>query len=166
MEIRDLEAIRKTVETAKRRPPVADDSKFSAAKDAEVGLPAMVYTPEGKPAFWIVPFLMKDSACGFARVELSRKVSQIGIFGSGPEDRLSWIGATFFEKPPPEMLAEIQTRYSGMAMSKPVLSYDASPGKWAWRMEIRKEDKIKSIVFITPGGWYEQKSDKKVGWEG
>lgn len=167
MTTKDLETIREAIETARKRSPVADDTKFLALKDSEVGSPAMVYTPEGEPAFWLVPFLVKDSACGFARIELSHKISQIGIFGSSPEDHLSWINATFFEKPPPEILAEIRTRYLGLIISEPVLSYDKSPSKWAWRIEIRKGDKIESIIFITPGGWYERYPDKrKPEWEG
>lgn len=159
----DIEAIRKAVEAARRQPPVEDDTKFSSVRDAEVGSPVMVYTPEVKPAFWMVPFLMKGLACGFAYVELSGKVSKLGIFGSTPEDHSSWIDASFFEKSPAEILAEIQAKFSGSIISEPIFSYDTSPSRWAWRIEIK--NKIKSIIFITTGGWYEQQP-KDISHEG
>ncbi len=151
---KEIEAIRKAVEIKRAKAPVSKDPLFSAMRDAKIGLPVMVYSPEGKEAFWLVPILMGDSACGFARVELSHNVSQVGIYGSGPEDHASWIDASFFEKPPSGLLDAIRSRYSGMKISEPLLSYDKSPARWAWRIEV--EDEVKTVVFITPGGWYEQ----------
>jgi len=159
--MKEVEAIRKAVEVKRAKAPVSIDPLFSAVRDAKIGSPAMVYTPEGKEAFWLVPILMGDSACGFARVELSHKVSQVGIYGSSPEDYAGWIDASFFEKPPSRLLDAIRSRYSGMNISEPIFSYDKTPAKWAWRIEIG--DKLKTIVFITPWGWYEQvsKNDSK-----
>lgn len=164
MVTRDHKTIKKTVEAERQRTPIRSNPMFAAVMHAGIGSPAMVHTPEGKEAFWLVPILVGDSACGFARVELSHKVSQIGIFGSSPEDRPSWIDASFFEKPPSEILAAIRTRYSGLTISEPVLSYDKTPAKWAWRIEIG--DKVKTIVFIAPGGWYEQVSEGDTNREG
>ena len=158
--MKESEAIRMLVKAETQKAPVSHDPKFSAVRDGKVGLPVMVNEPEGKPAFWLVPILMGDSACGFARVELAHKVSQIGIFGSGPEERASWIDASFFEKPPPEILAEIRTRYSGSMISEPLLSYDKTPARWAWKIEIR--NRTNSVAFISPGGWYERKLDEDV----
>jgi hypothetical protein len=163
--IKDPETIIKAVETARKQSPAAKDPKFSVVKDAKVGLPVMVYTPEEKPAFWMVPFLIENRACGFAFVELSGKISKLGILGSTPEDRLSWIDVSFLKKPPASILAEIQAKFPGLKASEPILSYDTSPARWAWRVEIK--NKIKSIVFITPGGWYERKpSERDISREG
>ena len=162
--MKETEAIRKAVEVKRSKAPVSKDPLFSAVRDAKIGSPAMVYTPEGKEAFWLVPILMGDSACGFARVELSHKVSQVGIYGSSPEDYAGWIEASFFEKPPSRLLDAVRSRYSGMRISEPILSYDKTPAKWAWRIEIG--EKVKTIVFITPGGWYEQVSRNDRNCEG
>lgn len=159
MQIRDPEAVRKVVASARKQSPVADDPKFSVARDAEVGSPVMVYTPEGEPSFWMVPFLVKNSACGFACVELSGKVSKVGIFGSTPEDRPSWVDASFFKNPPDALFAEIRAKFSGSTISEPIFSYDTSPARWAWRIEVK--NKIRTIIFITPGGWYERLSEEK-----
>ena len=157
----DLEAIKQVVEAARQQPPVGEDATFQYVKKAKIDTPVLVRTPEGQSAFWIVPFLVKGSACGFARVELSHEVSQIGIFGSGPDDHASWIDAEFFVKPPLEVLTVIQSRYPRLEITDPFFSYDRSPSKWAWRLEIRKKGEIKSIVFITPHGWYEVEPDKE-----
>ena len=164
MVTKDQETIKKAVEAERQKAPTRSNPAFSAVMRAEIGSPAMVYTPEGKEAFWLVPILVGESACGFARVERSHKVSQIGIFGSGPEDRPSWIDASFFEKPPSEVLDAVRTRYEGLTISEPVLSYDKTPAKWAWRVAI--EDRVKTVVFISPGGWYEQVSKGDVNREG
>ena len=161
MVVDNLEAVKQAVEAARRQPPAGEDAAFQYVKKAKIGTPVLVRTPEGRSAFWIVPFLVKGSACGFARVELSREVSQIGIFGSGPDDHASWIDAEFFEKPPSDTLTVIQSRYFGLEITEPFFSYDRSPSKWAWRLEIRKKDEIKSIVFITPHHWYEVEPDKE-----
>jgi hypothetical protein len=159
--IKDPGNIKKAVEAVRRQSPVADDIKFSIVKDAEVGSPVMVFTPDGKPSFWMVPILFRNFACGFACVELSGKVRKIGIFGSTSEDRSSWIDSSFFKKPPPKILKEIQTKFSGSTISEPLFSYDTSHDKWAWMLEIRNKDKIKSLVFVTPGGWYEKHLNRK-----
>jgi hypothetical protein len=161
---RDHKKIKKAVEAERQKTPIRDNPLFSALIRSKIGSPAMVFTPEGQEAFWLVPMLVGDSACGFARVERSHKVSQIGIFGSGPEDRSSWIQASFFERPPSETLDAIRARYSGLTLSEPVLSYDQIPAKWAWRIEIA--DRVKTTVLITPGGWYEQVAKGDMDREG
>ena len=162
--MKESKKIMKAVEAERKKPSIRNNPMFSAVLGAEIGTPAMVHTPEGKEAFWLVPILRGDFACGFARVELSHKVSQIGIYGSGPEDYASRIDASFFEKPPSRLLDAIRSRYSWMKISEPVLSYDKTPARWAWRTEIG--DNVKTIVFITPGGWYEQAPKGDIDREG
>lgn len=154
--IKDPKAIRKIVEAERKRARLIDDKKLSSIKNAEVGSPVLIHTPEGDPSYWLVPLLEKGFACGFVSVQLSGRVSRLGIFGSAPEDSSSWIDASFFEKPPPKMLFEIEAKYLGLTIAEPIFSYDANPSRWAWRVEILDKDEIRSVVFITPGGWYER----------
>ena len=121
----------------------------------------MVYTPEGEPSFWFIPLLAKNYTIGFAYVELSSRVSKIGIFGASPTDRSSWVNSSFFEKPPSNILKEIQATYSEFKISEPIFSFDTSPAKWAWMLKIKSENKIKSMVFITPNNWYERHLNTK-----
>lgn len=167
MGIEDSESIREAVEIARRQPPIADEPKFLWVRDGEVGHPVLVRTPKGEPAFWMVPILVEGHACGFARVGLSGRVGQVGVFGSGLEDRSSWIPAVFFREPPAEIIEDMRNRYPSFSMSEAVLSYDESPGKWAWRVELWLVNELKVTIFITPGGWYERKPEgKRKGLEG
>lgn len=158
--IKDPRTVRKIVETERKRARLIDDKKLSSLKKAEVGSPVLILTPEGDPSYWLVPLLEKSSVCGLVSVELSGRVSRLGILGSAPEDSSSWIDASFFEKPPPKMLFEIEAKYLGLTIAEPIFSYDANPSRWAWRVEIRDKDEIRSVVFITPGGWYERALEK------
>ena len=111
---------------------------------------------------WFVPLLIGDKACGFAQVEKDLKVSTVGLFGAGPKDRESWIEASFFERPPPEVINSIKARYPEMEMSTPFFSYDKSPAKWGWIIRLKNSREI--TIFINPAGWYEQ-SKRKTSFE-
>ena len=150
----DPERAKKIVASAIRRPPVRDDPQFAAARGAMVGSPALVYTPAGEPAFWLVPLLVEGLVCGFGQVDMASRLTHLGILGASPQDRASWIVPSFFESPSAETLAEIRAKYPGATLSEPILSYDASPSRWAWRLEVRADDGVRAIVFVSPGGWY------------
>ena len=150
-----LTRIRREVIVALRREPMASDPALRAPRQTKVGAPVLVRQPEGDPAFWLVPLAVRHQAWGFARVELSERVAQIGCFGSGSHDEASWLEASFFRRAPPRALAEVRARYGEAALAKPVLSYDGSPARWGWRLAIARPDGS-TVVYITPGGWYEQ----------
>lgn len=96
-------------------------------------------------------------------MDLNLRVSQVGLFGAGPEDQRSWVDVSFFERPPPEDVNSIKARYPTMEMSVPFFSYDQSPAKWGWIVKL-KAARMKTL-FITPGGWYEQ-VERKADFEG
>jgi hypothetical protein len=146
----------RAVEAARRESPIIDDVIFSVLKDSKVGSPVMVFTPAGEPSFWIVPLLIGKLACGFATVKLSGKVIKMGIFGSSPRDRSSWIDESFFRQIPLETLKEIETKFSSFIISEPFFSYDSNQTKWAWMLKVGIKAKFEFIVFVTPGGWYER----------
>ena len=130
------------------RPPVSTDPALSDLCGAVVGDPVLARSPRGAPAFWLVPLLVGNHAGGFARVDLSCRVAQIGRFGAGPRDRASWPEAAFFREPPPECLTRLQVRHAGQPMSKPTFSYDGSPAKWAWRTAVGQP--VTTVAFISP----------------
>ena len=136
------------------RPPVSTDPAMSDLREAVVGDPVLARSPHGTPAFWLVPLLLGTHAGGFARVDLSCRVTQIGRFGAGPKDHASRPEAAFFRQPPPGPLAQLQDRHAGQPMTKPVFSYDGSPAKWAWRIAVGQP--VTTVAFITPGGTYEK----------
>ena len=122
-------------------------------RDAVTGDPVQAQSPEGEPAFWLVPLQIGLRACGFARVDLSGRVAQIGRF-SGGDDQTAWPEADFFKRPLPRLLDEIRAKHAGIPLAEPLLSYDGSPAKWAWRVAIGTP--AVAVAYLTPGGWYEK----------
>lgn len=144
--------------------PIIEDRKFDAARKASIGSPITVKNTDGKDQHWFVPLLTGKKANGYAQVEKDLKVSQVAIFGATPEDRGSWIEASFFEKPPLEVINSIKARYPQMEMSEPFFSYDQNPAKWGWIVKLKNERQI--TVFITPSGWRKLQNTKIIGYEG
>lgn len=131
---------------------------MQALRGAMIGNPVLAHSPEGAPAFWLVPLEIKHHACGFARVELSEQVAQVSSFGAGPQDHASWPAVGFFRRPSARVLDEVRAKHVGAPLSEPVFSYDGSPSKWAWRVAVGTP--ATSVVYITPGGWYERPASR------
>ena len=136
------------------------DPLLRALRSAVVGNPVLARSPDGAPAFWLVPLEVRQRACGFARVELTERVAQLSAFGAGADDVSSWPEADFFRRPPARVLDEVRAKYSGAQLAEPVFSYDGSPAKWAWRVTVGEP--ATSVVYITPGGWYERAGSRAV----
>jgi hypothetical protein len=143
--------------------PISDDPNFTLLRKATIGDPVPVKDDEGREVFFLVPLLIGEKACGFVRLEKNLRVSQVSIFGGSADDRESWIDASFFDRPPNEIINSIKMRYPDMEMSEPVFSFDKSPAKWGWA--IRLSNKRKIDVFISPSGWHE-KTKRAVEFEG
>jgi hypothetical protein len=126
------------------------DASTRALHAAQVGEPALVRAPGGEPAFWLVPLLIGERACGYARVGLDGQVAQLSQFGAG---EAAWPPAAYFKQVPAAWLAEIRARHPGEAVAEPVLSYDGSPAKWAWRIGLGDGA---CVAYVVPGGWYEK----------
>jgi hypothetical protein len=153
----------KAVKKALTEHPVSDDLNFAMLRKANASNPVIVKDDEGKDAFWLVPLLSGEKAVGFVRLEKNLRVSQVGIFGASAADRESWVDASFFDRPPSEVINSIKLRYPDMAMSEPVFSFDKSPAKWGW--VIRLSNKRKIVVFVAPSGWHE-KTSRDIEYEG
>lgn len=150
--------------SALKEAPISGDPLFATIRRAKAGSPLLVSTPGGEPAFWLVPFLVQAKVCGLAEVALSGQVSRVSVLGSASEDQQSWIDEAFFAQPPERVLAEIRVRYEGASMTAPRLSYDASPSRWAWRVDASDQGGAPaSTIFITPAGWYERRPDAPRG---
>jgi hypothetical protein len=119
---------------------------------ASIGASVLVRSPEGEPAYWLVPLSVGTRACGYARVDLGGHVGQVGTLGTGEGDPEGCPEAGFFAAAPPSALAEIGAKYRGKTLGEPIFSYDRSPAKWGWRVTVG--DPVVGVVFITPGGWY------------
>lgn len=128
------------------------DTTMQALRDALPGPPALVRAPTGAPAFWLVPFERDGLACGYARVGLDGRLGQLSQFGANASDRAAWPQASYFQQAPQAALAEIRARHPQADLGEPVLSYDGSPAKWAWRVTLGEGARV---AYVLPGGWYE-----------
>jgi hypothetical protein len=148
----DAAFIRRAVQAEVGRAPLGHDPSMKLLREARIGEPALVRSPAGDPAFWLVPFLLGNQACGFARVELTGRVAQVGRFGAAAGDRSSWPQADFFDRPPGHLLDEVRTKHPALPFGEPTLSYDGSPARWAWRIAVGEP--AVTVAYLTPGGWY------------
>jgi hypothetical protein len=163
---KDAEPVRQAVAAALRRGPVVDDPTMAALRGVAAGAPVLARSPGGTPAFWIVPLEAGTRVPGFARVELDRRVAQIGRLGAAADDPSASPEAAYFQGPSAKVMDEIRARHPTAPMSPPQLSYDGSPAKWAWLVKVG--DPATRYVFVTPGGWYERpaRDDAASGREG
>lgn len=139
--------------TAALRRAGSGDATSRTLRAARVDEPALVRAPTGEPAFWLVPLVVGDLACGYARVELDGRVAQLSQFSAGEADRSALPHASFFRQPPAPQLAEMRAQHPRAALAEPLLSYDGSPAKWAWRIAIGDGARV---AYVLPGGWYEK----------
>lgn len=145
-----VQAVRVAAEQALRSAPASPDPGFAALREARIGEPALVETPEGQPAFWIVPTLSNDLACGYVQVDLSFAANRVAVFGADPA---AWPNASFFSSPSESVLQQVRAAYPGATLSIPTLSYAGSPARWGWLVLVHAPRG--PLVLITPGGWCE-----------
>ncbi|WP_458232417.1 hypothetical protein [Roseateles sp. P5_E8] len=127
---------------------------MAALRDAEIGTPLLAGDDDGMPAFWLVPLLQGDSACGYARVDLGGRVAQVSAFGAGAGDTAAWPPAQYFSGPPRRLVDEVQARHPDVPLSAARFSFDASPARWAWRIAIGEP--ADRIAYLAHDGWYEK----------
>lgn len=140
----------RAADRARGAEPHRSDPMLATVHSARVGTPELVRSPDETPAYWLVPFVEGELACGFARVELDGRVSQLGTFGAGAGDRRSWPESIFFEAPPQQFLEELERVHPGAAIHDALLTYDRSPEHWGWRVDLGAS----GAAFLTPGGWH------------
>jgi hypothetical protein len=158
----DEAKVRLAAQRALTQPPVRDDPALGNLQQASVGTPALVRTSEGQPAFWLVPLESGRQACGYVRVELYHKVATVGAFAIGAESRGAWPEADFFHDPPARFIREIRAMHHGATVKSSMLSFDGTPAKWGWRIELSHPPGI--VAFVSPHGWYLQSdSSAKAG---
>ncbi len=145
--------VRAAVQEAISRPPVSSDRSMEWLCRCAVGAPVLACSPEGIPAFWIVPLEIDRYACGYAKADLQARVGQIASLGIGAGQSEGCPDSDFFRRPPDGALKEIRGRYAGMVLGEPLFSYDRTPAKWGWRVTVGLP--VVKVVFINPGGWYE-----------
>jgi hypothetical protein len=150
----ELDAIWRAADRAREQDLDPTDPIFRAIQETTTAHPTLVHTPDGKPAYWIVPFVQGDFAAGFARVELDKRVTQLATFGSG--DPRSWVQSTFFENPPEGFLHEIARSHPTVQTESAMFTYEDNPEHWGWRVHLPSHGE----AFITPHEWHVRQDDE------
>ncbi len=153
------------METAKylKRNAVKEISKGYIKKDilfqnlinTAPGTPVPVHSPDSghRQEYWMVPYVSGSTAYGFAVYDSGQKLVRVGVFGAGGST--DHIAAEYFVRPPSGQIEDIKNKYRDFVMAEPVFSYDKTPAKWSWRLELSKGGKETVILYILPESWYE-----------
>lgn len=157
----DANKVRRAVAAAVNSPPVNADPALAALGAAEVGAPLLASNEGGTPAFWLVPLLQGDRACGYARVDLAGRVVQVSSFGAGLRDTAAWPPAAYFGAPPQPLVDEVRARHPGAPLSAATFSFDTSPARWAWRIAVGAP--ANRIAYVSPTGWYDKPAGRDAG---
>lgn len=153
------EHLRRAALQAVQAPPVVGDPVMAALHDAQAGAPLLAGDEGGAPAYWLVPLLQGEHACGYVRVDLGGRVAQVSAFGAGPRDTAAWPHATYFSAPPQRLVDEVRARHPGVALGAARFSFDASPVRWAWRIAIGEPEQ--GVAYIGPTAWYERPAGRR-----
>lgn len=138
----------------------ADEDLFTSGTNVVPGKPVRVVSREGMPVYWIVPLAAENEIVGMATVSVSGTITSVSAFQNEAGNNEY---AGFFHTPPLHMLDDISRSFNGATLSKPVMSYDRTPERWGWMVEVRTEPPVR--VFIVPGGWSVCAEGAEYGYE-
>ena len=95
------------------------------------------------------------------RIWFSREIFCAGseIFSKFEHNSPVCFKPDFFTHPPERYVTEIAQQYDSLTLSEPLFTYDQSPTKWGWRIQVFERGIVKFYIFIKPWGWYVKKID-------
>lgn len=128
------------------------DAMLAPWGDVTTGEPVMVETPEGAPAYWLVPLVAASRAIGFARVDAAGRVAAIGVTCRTP-GRVQDCPRLVTGLSAAEALAAAPLE-PGEAASPPRYVHDGPPGREAWLIATRRAGRPHRWIFVTAGGAY------------
>ncbi len=132
-------------------------------RNAKLGDPQLVSTPELEPSFWLVPVVAEDRVLGYIETALDGTSRGHGYFYSDARD-LSQCPAVVTRITSEEARKQAQPvleAYVGGQYSEPVFVHDGPHNRLAWLIEVRKNRDLVSRVFVTPGYVYERRKGEK-----
>jgi hypothetical protein len=120
------------------------------------GIPVPLYNSQKSQKYWLVPLLLGKKVRGLAIFDLSGKLVSHGILSPNVMDEGKLMDKDFFESVPITVLDKIRKQHRGVEFATPFLSYDETPRKWGWLLQVEKENEAPKSIFIGPQGWYEK----------
>jgi hypothetical protein len=143
-------AARETAERERAR-LARTDASLEQWQNAEAGVPVLVHTMAGAPAYWLVPVELREGdtaplrLAGFVRVTLNGRVAAAGryqgdvrtVTGITADEARSMAAA---EAPPGSLIGE------------PLFVHDGPPGREGWRVDVTASDASVHTLLVTRGG--------------
>jgi hypothetical protein len=142
---RELVRIRQSAATAFAALP-ASNIKFAA------GNPERVYSPEGSPAYWLVPGLRGEQIRAIARILEGGCVATVGDLRAAAADcaqAVTGLSATEAS----QLTKDLAVQYPTAEVLRPLLVRDGPVGREAWLYHVRSATQD-LWIFATGGGLY------------
>ena len=117
-----------------------------------VGVPERVYSPEGRPAYWLVPGLVGGQIKAIARILEGGRVATVGAIGAATTDcaqAVTGLSATEAS----ELTKDLAVQYPAAEIVRPLLVRDGPVGREAWLYHVRSTAQD-LWIFATGGGVY------------
>jgi hypothetical protein len=120
-------------------------------QNAEAGVPVLVHTIAGAPAYWLVPIELREGdtasprLAGFVRVTLEGRVAAAGRHHG---DVRTVTGITRDEAR--RIAAESVS--PDTVIDEPLFVHDGPPGREGWRVDVTEADGSERTLLVTRGG--------------
>jgi hypothetical protein len=146
----DADTARATARREIETGPHKDDPQFRAWCGAVPGAPQLVHDPRGQPAYWLVPVQCQGINIGAVRVLADGEAAALIAYREGSD--LLALKPTRILEQASSVIAEHRGERAGAVL----LVHDGPPGREAWRIEVRRDNRVVRWIFITPGGIYQR----------
>lgn len=129
-----------------------------SAIEFAVGDPERVYSPEGHPAYWLVPGLVGGQIQAIARILEGGRVATVGGLKAAVADCAKAVtGLSASEAS--QLMKDLAAQYPSAEISRPLLVHDGPVGREAWFYPIRST--VHDLwIFATGGGVYSRPPDR------
>jgi hypothetical protein len=123
-----------------------------------VGAPERVYSPEGRPAYWLVPGLVSGQIQAIARILDGGRVATVGGLRAAAADCAQAVTG-FSATEASQLTNDLAMQYPAAEISAPLLVRDGPVGREAWLYHARSAAQ-NLWIFATGGGVYSRPSGK------
>jgi hypothetical protein len=118
-----------------------------------IGEPELVYSLDGRAAYFLVPGLLAGQIQAIVRVFLDGCVATVGRLKAPAQDCASAVtGLSASEAS--RLTIELAAKYPGAEISSPILVHDGPVGREAWMHSVKNGSAPDLWIFSTAGGTY------------
>jgi hypothetical protein len=127
--------------------------------------PVLVHDVAGTPSYWLVPFVARDRAVAFARVDKRGRTMAIGSACRTPGDIASCprvVTGITAEEAVARVRAEGRLA-PGEAIAETRYVHDGPPGREVWLVATTLDGRPNRWLFVSRAGVYERPAGARVG---